>query len=92
MCTLRKSTLSVDRLSAVRTIYGSGTLFSESSLTIIKESGITRCYVADSMHIIIIITTLFQEDNIFGTNAILTYGSQIQRKSQIRDAESGADI
>ena len=29
--------------------------------------------------IIIIIITLFQEDNIFGTNASLTYGPQIQR-------------
>ena len=29
--------------------------------------------------IIIIIITLFQEDNIFGTNASLTYGPQMQR-------------
>ena len=29
--------------------------------------------------LIITITTLFQEDNIFGTNANLTYGPQIQR-------------
>ena len=28
--------------------------------------------------IIIIITTLFKEDNIFGTNASLTYGPQLQ--------------
>ena len=28
---------------------------------------------------IIIIITLFQEDNIFGTNVSLTYGPQIQR-------------
>ena len=31
------------------------------------------------MIIIIIIITLFQEDNIFGTDASLTYGPQIQR-------------
>ena len=30
-----------------------------------------------SLHLLII--TLFQEDNIFGTNASLTYGPQIQR-------------
>ena len=29
--------------------------------------------------VIIIIITLFQDDNIFGTNASLTYGPQIQR-------------
>ena len=29
--------------------------------------------------IIVIIITSFQDDNIFGTNAILTYGPQIQR-------------
>ena len=28
---------------------------------------------------VIIIITLFHEDNIFGTNASLTYGPQIQR-------------
>ena len=30
------------------------------------------------INIIIIIITLFQEDNIFGTNASLTYGPRIQ--------------
>ena len=30
--------------------------------------------------IIILITTLFQEDNIFDTKASLTYGPQIQRQ------------
>ena len=30
-----------------------------------------------SLHLLIV--TLFQEDNIFGTNASLTYGPQIQR-------------
>ena len=36
----------------------------------------------DFWHVIIIIT-LFQEDNIFGTNASLTYGPQIQRHACI---------
>ena len=31
------------------------------------------------LELIIIIITLFQEDNIFGTNASLIYGPQIQR-------------
>ena len=33
----------------------------------------------DELIIIIIIISLFQEDNIFGTNASLTYGPQLQR-------------
>ena len=36
-----------------------------------------------SWYIIIIILTLFQEDNIFGTNARLIYGPQIQRLKEI---------
>ena len=35
--------------------------------------------VTQTVLIIIIIITLFQEDNIFGTDASLTYGPQIQR-------------
>ena len=34
-----------------------------------------------SLHLLII--TLFQEDNIFGTNASLTYGPQIQRHTWV---------
>ena len=33
--------------------------------------------------IIIIIISLFQEDNIFGANASLTYGSRLQRRNGI---------
>ena len=36
--------------------------------------------------ILIIIITLFQEDNIFGTNASLTYGTQLQNTIYIIDA------
>ena len=37
----------------------------------------------DSVYMIIIIT-LFQEDNIFGADAILTYGPQIQRHTCVK--------
>ena len=32
---------------------------------------------------IIIIITLFQEDNIFGTNSSLTYGPHVQRHTHV---------
>ena len=41
--------------------------------------------------IIIIIITLFQEDNIFCTNASLTYGPQIQRHACVRLLENNED-
>ena len=41
--------------------------------------GLTRLDTVLSRQLITIIITLFQEDNIFGTNASLAYGSQIQR-------------
>ena len=40
--------------------------------------------LANSVLIIIIIITLFQDDNIFGTNASLTYGPPIQRHACVR--------
>ena len=39
----------------------------------------TRCDVHLSGYLIIIIITLFQEDNIFSTYASLTYGLQLQK-------------
>ena len=42
--------------------------------------GILRCgMILNIIIIIMIIITLFQEDNVFGTNASLTYGPQVQR-------------
>ena len=38
--------------------------------------GVKFCF---SIILIIIIISLFQEDNIFGTNASLTYGPRLQR-------------
>ena len=35
--------------------------------------------IMKNQYITIIIISLFQEDNIFGTNASLTYGPQLQR-------------
>ena len=35
--------------------------------------------VSSQLKIIIIIISLFQEDNIFGTNASLTYGPRLRR-------------
>ena len=45
----------------------------------IRRSALVRELLRNNYNIIIIILTLFQEDNIFGTNASLTYGPQIQR-------------
>ena len=42
---------------------------------------VLNCSARQNIHVVIImiIKTLFQEDNIFGTNASLTYGLQIHK-------------
>ena len=54
----------------------SDTTFSE--LFIEKSSSSTKRINVIIIIIIIVVITLFQEGNIFGTSASLTYGSQLQ--------------
>ena len=59
------------------------TIALERSVKILDEGwGLNRFYACATVDIgsavLIIIITLFQEDSIFGKNAILTYGPQLQ--------------
>ena len=57
-------------------------LFIRQMILVIYDSVKVLKLIADircDLIIIIIIISLFQEDNIFGTNASLTYGPQLQR-------------
>ena len=56
-----------------------GLLASYSPLDKTYKENLGRCPRVFTYVIIIKQTTLFQEDNIFGMNASLTYGPQLQR-------------
>ena len=82
MFVIRTLTLSTIK-SQQKLIFTVHTFKKQNSIDMEKYNGLSIdiLYLVrqPQVNIIIIIITLFQEDNIFGTNVSLTYGPRLQR-------------